>query len=250
MIAAEEDLEGALADHLTDVRAAIHDDDVAALYVEVFGAAAPSARCSPSARCEAEREHSFRAATPVSAARSLGEAEPRAREAAALRLPDGRRLRAPAARPSAPATRSTGSRRRCSSDAAPRARRGRRGPLRRGLDPGGLHRPGPEARGDSRTGGSCTAAAPRRRRRPAAGSPASAISPSASTSSTRTTASPASPASTPAPSPGSPATTSTSPTATATRSWSRPSSSRRSPATSAAATRPSSRSSAASAGAT
>ncbi len=75
VIAAAEDLEGALADHLTDVRAAIHDDDVAALYVEVSGPLADRAELTVSAR-EGEQEHSFRASTPVSTARSLTEAEP------------------------------------------------------------------------------------------------------------------------------------------------------------------------------
>ncbi len=74
VIATEEDLEGALDDHLTDVRAAIHDDDVAALYVEVSEPLRERAVLTVSS-LEAEREHSFRASTPVSAARSLGEAE-------------------------------------------------------------------------------------------------------------------------------------------------------------------------------
>ena len=75
VIAAAEDLEAALADHLTDVRAAIHDDDVAALYVEVAEPLAERAELTVSAR-ETGQRHSFRAATPVSAARSLAEAEP------------------------------------------------------------------------------------------------------------------------------------------------------------------------------
>lgn len=74
VIATEEDLEGALDDHLADVRAAIHDDDVAALYVEVFEPLRERASLTVSS-LEAEREHSFRASTPVSAARSIGEAE-------------------------------------------------------------------------------------------------------------------------------------------------------------------------------
>ena len=74
VVATEEDLEGALADHETDVRAAIHDDDVAALYVPVTAPLRERAALTVSA-LEAERAHSFRASTPVSAARSLGEAE-------------------------------------------------------------------------------------------------------------------------------------------------------------------------------
>ncbi len=73
--AAAEDLEGALADHMTDVAAAIHDADHAALYVEVTGPLAARAALTASSR-HADQEHSFRAATPVSAARSLTEAEP------------------------------------------------------------------------------------------------------------------------------------------------------------------------------
>lgn len=73
--AAAEDLDAALSDHLTDVRAAIHDDDVAALYVEVSEPLAERASLRVSSR-EADLEHSFRASTPVSAARSLAEAEP------------------------------------------------------------------------------------------------------------------------------------------------------------------------------
>ncbi len=74
MIATEEDIEGALTDHATDVRAAIHDDDIAALYVPVSEPLRERAVLTVSS-LDAEREHSFRASTPVSAARSLGEAE-------------------------------------------------------------------------------------------------------------------------------------------------------------------------------
>ena len=75
VVAAAEDLDGALADHLSDVRAAIHDEDVAQLYVEVSAPLAERAGLSVNAR-ESGQEHSFRASTPVSAARSLAEAEP------------------------------------------------------------------------------------------------------------------------------------------------------------------------------
>ena len=75
VIAAAEDLNEALADHSTDVRAAIHDDDVAALYVEVSGALADRAALSVSS-LEADQAHAFRASTPASTARSLAEAEP------------------------------------------------------------------------------------------------------------------------------------------------------------------------------
>jgi transcription-repair coupling factor (superfamily II helicase) len=75
VIASSEDLDGALADHLTDVRAAIHDADLAALYVEVSEPLAERAALTVSS-LEAGQAHSFRASTPVSAARSLAEAEP------------------------------------------------------------------------------------------------------------------------------------------------------------------------------
>ncbi len=75
IVAAAEDLGAALADQLTDVRAAIHDDDVAALYVEVAEPLAERAVLRMSTH-ESGQEHSFRASTPVSAARSLAEAEP------------------------------------------------------------------------------------------------------------------------------------------------------------------------------
>jgi transcription-repair coupling factor (superfamily II helicase) len=74
VVATEEDIAGALTDHETDARAAIHDDDVAALYVPVSEALEERAALSVSA-LEAEREHSFRASAPVSAARNLAEAE-------------------------------------------------------------------------------------------------------------------------------------------------------------------------------
>ncbi|MCB0877240.1 MAG: DEAD/DEAH box helicase, partial [Solirubrobacterales bacterium] len=81
VIAAADELDAALDDHLTDVRAAIHDEDVAKLYVAVrdplraraslcvtgLGDADPGG--------DAEPGDSFRASIPVSAARSLGEAE-------------------------------------------------------------------------------------------------------------------------------------------------------------------------------
>ncbi|HKJ34981.1 MAG TPA: transcription-repair coupling factor, partial [Solirubrobacterales bacterium] len=75
VVAAAEDIEGALADHLADVEAAIHDEDVAALYVEVAGPLTERAELRVSAR-ERGQEHAFRGSTPASAARSLAEAEP------------------------------------------------------------------------------------------------------------------------------------------------------------------------------
>ena len=74
VVAGTEEIGPALEDHLTDVRAAIHDEDVGRLYVGVSEPLAERSVLSLSANLETE--HSFRASTPVSAARSLGEAEP------------------------------------------------------------------------------------------------------------------------------------------------------------------------------
>ena len=96
VVAAGDELGPALDDHLTDVRSAIHDEDVAKLYVDVTeplaeraalsfravsdGAAEPAESAGGAAPAQARKptsgKHTFRAATPVSAARSLAEAEP------------------------------------------------------------------------------------------------------------------------------------------------------------------------------
>ncbi len=75
VIAAPEELESALDDHLTDVRAAIHDEDVAKLYVAVSDPLAARSVLALTAVTDGEAG-AFRASVPVSAARSLGEAEP------------------------------------------------------------------------------------------------------------------------------------------------------------------------------
>jgi len=75
VIAAPEELDAALDDHLTDVRAAIHDDDVAKLYVAVRDPLRERAALCMTAVADGD-EGAFRASIPVSAARSLGEAEP------------------------------------------------------------------------------------------------------------------------------------------------------------------------------
>ena len=77
VIAAPEELDAALDDHLTDVRAAIHDEDVAKLYVAVREPLRARASLSLTALADGESGgRGFRASIPVSAARSLGEAEP------------------------------------------------------------------------------------------------------------------------------------------------------------------------------
>jgi transcription-repair coupling factor (superfamily II helicase) len=75
VIAASEDFEPALRDHWEDVTTAMHDEDARHLYVEVSGPLRERATLSLSAT-EGEEEGAWRAQTPVSAARSLAEAEP------------------------------------------------------------------------------------------------------------------------------------------------------------------------------
>ncbi len=75
VVAAAEELGPALDDHLTDVRAAIHDDDVAKLYVEVREPLAARSQLSL-LNLHEDGPGGFRASVPVSAARSLAEAEP------------------------------------------------------------------------------------------------------------------------------------------------------------------------------
>ena len=75
VLAAPEELDAALDDHLTDVRAAIHDEDIAKLYVPVTDALDECSLLRLSSVDE-DAEHSFRASVPVSASRSLAEAEP------------------------------------------------------------------------------------------------------------------------------------------------------------------------------
>jgi len=74
VIAAGEDLDSALSDHLTDVRAAIHDEDIGRLYVEVQKPLHDRAVLEVSG-LDQDQDHAFAAAAPVSAARTLAEAE-------------------------------------------------------------------------------------------------------------------------------------------------------------------------------
>jgi len=77
VVAGPEDLDSALEDHLTDVRAAIHDDDVAALYVSVREPLHERASLLLGGVVDGDDSTAvFRASIPVSAARSLAEAEP------------------------------------------------------------------------------------------------------------------------------------------------------------------------------
>ncbi len=81
VIAAPDELDAALDDHLTDVRAAIHDEDVARLYVRVRDPLRARAVLCLTGVGDGEADSAsggdaFRASIPVSAARSLAEAEP------------------------------------------------------------------------------------------------------------------------------------------------------------------------------
>ncbi len=77
VVAAAEEIGPALADHGTDVRAAIHDEDVAWLYVEVEGLLAERAVLELRGTGDAEDPDGdrggLRGSVPVSAARSLVE---------------------------------------------------------------------------------------------------------------------------------------------------------------------------------
>jgi transcription-repair coupling factor (superfamily II helicase) len=75
VIAAEEEIGPALADHWEDVTTAMPEADARHLYVEVAGALAAQAALAVSAT-HSDQEHSFRAGRPESPARSMKEAEP------------------------------------------------------------------------------------------------------------------------------------------------------------------------------
>jgi transcription-repair coupling factor (superfamily II helicase) len=74
-IAAGEELPTALRDHWEDVTTAMHADDARRLYVEVSGPLSDRAALRISS-VESDQAFSFRAQSPTSAARSVGEAEP------------------------------------------------------------------------------------------------------------------------------------------------------------------------------
>jgi len=73
LLAGAEEVEPALRDHWEDVTTAMHDSDARRLYVEVSGPLAE--RAVLSIRGTGDDEDGFRAQTPTSAARSIGEAE-------------------------------------------------------------------------------------------------------------------------------------------------------------------------------
>jgi transcription-repair coupling factor (superfamily II helicase) len=73
ILAGAEEIEPALRDHWEDVTTAMHDTDARHLYVEVSGPLAE--RAALSLRGTGEDDEGFRAQTPTSAARSIGEAE-------------------------------------------------------------------------------------------------------------------------------------------------------------------------------
>ncbi len=74
VIAAADEIPGALKDHWDDVTTAMHDDDARHLYVEVSEPLRERALLEVSTR-HADQEHSFRAQRPASAARTPKEAE-------------------------------------------------------------------------------------------------------------------------------------------------------------------------------
>ena len=72
--AAADEIDSALADHWGDVRAATHGEDELGLYVDV-SVPLGERSCLRVTGEHGDQEHSFRAAAPVSAARTIGEAE-------------------------------------------------------------------------------------------------------------------------------------------------------------------------------
>jgi transcription-repair coupling factor (superfamily II helicase) len=75
IVAAEEEIDPALADHWDDVTIAMHAADARHLYVEVAEPLRERAALSVSG-VDSGQEHGFRAQLPASSARSLAEAEP------------------------------------------------------------------------------------------------------------------------------------------------------------------------------
>jgi transcription-repair coupling factor (superfamily II helicase) len=75
IVAAEEEIDPALADHWDDVTIAMHASDARHLYVDVAEPLRARAALSISG-VDSGQEHGFRAQRPASAARSLAEAEP------------------------------------------------------------------------------------------------------------------------------------------------------------------------------
>ena len=231
LIAAEEDVAPALADHWQDVCAAFHDDDAHHLYVKPDAiAAALDARASVRlSSISADQPIEFRAQAADLAARSLKEAEP---ELEKLVRSDYRTVVTWSRRGDGERAAYNLARLRASWDGGRRPAVRARDAARR------LHRGRPAAWRSSPTTGSSAAAAPSVRSGRRAGAAPCARSPTcarATSSSTRTTASPASPASTRRPSPASRATTSSSSTPAPTASSCPSTSWRRSRATSAPA---------------
>ena len=93
VLAAAEEIEPALRDHWEDATTAMHADDARHLYVDVAGPARGPRGPLPDRGRRRGRRDAFRASRAESPARSVKEAEARARETGPLRLPHGRRLR-------------------------------------------------------------------------------------------------------------------------------------------------------------
>jgi transcription-repair coupling factor (superfamily II helicase) len=105
-IAAEEELAPALRDYWEDVTTSFHDDDAHHLYVkpEALDAALDRRARLRLSSISQDQPHEFRAQSADTAARSLKDAEPGAREARPVRLPHVCRRGRAAARRSAPSS--------------------------------------------------------------------------------------------------------------------------------------------------
>ena len=107
VVAAEEELRPALADHWQDVTTSLHSDDAHHLYLppdEVERGARRARRGDASRRSPQDQPHQFRAQAADTAARTIREAEPELEKLVRSGYADGRRLGPRAARPSAPPT--------------------------------------------------------------------------------------------------------------------------------------------------
>ncbi len=175
LVAAEEELAPALADHWTDVGAAFGDRDADQLYVSPEGVQATLAQRTRVwlSALAAGQPIELRAQSPDTAARSLAEAEPELEKLVRSGLSHGRRLstprrgRARGLQPRSPESHLAGGERR-------RRRPGDRAlaALHGGLAARGLHRPAAEARGVPRAPAAApppSQSAPTARRRAVAG---------------------------------------------------------------------------------
>ena len=106
VVAAEEELRPALADHWQDVTTSLHSDDAHHLYLppDKVGEVIERRANVTFSAVSADQPHQFRAQAADTAARTIKRGRAGAGEARALRLRGGGRLGPRAARPSAPPT--------------------------------------------------------------------------------------------------------------------------------------------------